>query len=371
MNVLQILPELNAGGVERTTVEMVEALTGAGHGAHILSAGGRMVADIEALGGVHHTGKIGSKNILSVPWRIAGIRRLVVEHKIDLIHARSRAPAWPGMFAARAEKIPFVTTYHGIYKASGPLKRFYNSIMARGDAVIANSNFTRDYLIDQHGTDKKQITVIPRGVDMAQFDPTRIDRKSVNTLRENWGVDEEDIAVVLPGRLTRWKGQMVAIEALAHLHPKYHLILVGDPQGREAYVNALKSAAELHRPDHKGVVFAPHTKNMPALLMAADIVLAPSTEPEAFGRIAAEAQAMNRPIITTDHGGSLETVLQGKTGWRVPPSDAQALAEAILKADALSGVKTARERIATDFSKSNLQQAVLKLYENCLDSAGN
>jgi len=370
MNVLQILPELNAGGVERTTVEMVEALTGAGHSAHVLSAGGRMVSDIEALGGVHHTANIGSKNILTVPWRIAGIRRLIAKHNIDLVHARSRAPAWPAMFAARAEKIPFVTTYHGIYKASGPLKRLYNSVMARGDAVIANSNFTCEYLMRQHGTNDDRITVIPRGVDMAQFDPDKIDSKSVKAIRESWGVGKGDIALVLPGRLTRWKGQMIAIEAMAHLPRNYHLVLIGDAQGRDAYVNELRSAVDLYRPGLDGIIFAEHTKNIAAVLKASDIVLVPSTEPEAFGRVAIEAQAMNRPVMASDHGGAVETVLEGVTGWRFTPGDAKALARVILKADALTGVKTARDRIATGFSKSNLQEATLKRYENCLKSSG-
>jgi len=123
---------------------------------------------------VHHTADIGSKNILSVPWRIAGVRRLIAEHKIDIVHARSRAPAWPAMFAARAEKVSFVTTYHGIYNAKSAIKRIYNSVMAKGDVVIANSNFTAEHILKEHGTDPKRLKIIPRGVDMSVFDPEQV-----------------------------------------------------------------------------------------------------------------------------------------------------------------------------------------------------
>lgn len=365
MNVLQVLPELNAGGVERTTIEMVEALRGSGHEAHVISAGGRLVEAIEAIGGVHHTAQIGSKNILSVPWRIAGLRRLIVEHKIDLVHARSRAPAWPAMFAAQAEKIPFVTTYHGIYKAKGSLKRFYNSVMARGDHVIANSNFTRDYLRGQHGTVSDKITVIPRGVDMERFDPKTVDKAKVAALRESWGVTAGETALVLPARLTRWKGQTVAIEALSHLPEHYRLILVGDAQGRLDYLAELAALGK-SRTVGARVHLAGHSTDMPTVLAAADIVLTPSIEPEAFGRTAAEAQAMNRPVIAADHGGAKEVVLDGVTGWRVPPKDEKALADAILRIESLSGVTTARQRISEQFSKASLQRATLAVYAQLL-----
>lgn len=365
MNVLQILPKLNAGGVEGTTVEMVEALRAEGHGAHVLSAGGRLVAQVEALGGVHHMGDIGSKNIFSIPWRVAGVRRLIAEHKIDIVHARSRAPAWPAMLAARAEKTPFVTTYHGIYKAKGLLKRTYNSVMARGDIVIANSNFTRDYLMAQHGTHAERVTVIPRGVDIVRFDVKAVDIISVADMRESWGVQRGETVLVLPGRLTRWKGQTVAIEALARLPETYRLILVGDAQGRKDYVAELAALAK-HLGVGARVHLAGHSAEMPTVFAAADIVLTPSTEPEAFGRTAAEAQAMGRPVIAADHGGAVEVVLDGVTGWRVPPGDAKALAEAIQRVSELSGVANARARIIAEFSKTSLQSATLKVYRRLL-----
>ena len=365
MNVLQILPDLNAGGVERTTLEAAEVLVSSGHGAHVLSNGGRLVPELEAIDGVHHQANIGSKNILSVPWRIAGIRRLIAEYDIDIVHARSRAPAWPALFAARAENAAFVTTYHGVYNAKSALKRGYNAVMAKGDVVIANSNFTSEHIIREHGTDSDKIRVIPRGVDMEIFDPARISQEKAAVRRADWGVPAQATLILLPGRLTRWKGQAVAIDALAHLPSNMHLVLLGDPQGRDDYVAELRKqsqrlnlASQVHIPGHDSDVAAAY--------LAADIVICPSTDPEAFGRTAAEAQAMGRPVIAADHGGAVEVVVDGVTGWRTPPGDAKSLADAIGQVGKLKGLQDARDRIATHYSKKALQTALLDVYESVL-----
>ena len=365
MNVLQILPDLNAGGVERTALETVEVLVASGHSAHVLSNGGRLVPALEGLGGAHHQAKIGSKNILSVPWRIAGIRRLIAEHKIDIVHVRSRAPAWPAMFAARAEEVPFVTTYHGVYNAKSALKRGYNSVMAKGDIVIANSNFTGEHIIREHGTDPESITVIPRGVDMNVFDPARIPKAEAAARRKTWGVPADSTLVLLPGRLTRWKGQTVAIDALSHLPPNTHLVLLGDPQGRDDYVAELRQQAQaLNLADR--VHIPGHDSDVAAAYLTADIVICPSTDPEAFGRTAAEAQAMGKPVIAADHGGAVEVVLDGVTGFRTLPGDAKALADAIGRINELTGIYGARDRISAKYSKTSLQTAVLEVYGRLL-----
>lgn len=362
MNVLQIVPELNAGGVERTALEAAEMLVANGHGAHVLSNGGRLVPELEAMGGVHHTADIGSKNIISVPWRIAGVRRLIVAQKIDIVHVRSRAPAWPAIYAARAQHVPFVTTYHGIYNAKSALKRGYNSVMAKGDVVIANSNFTSEHIIREHGTEPNKIVVIPRGVDMTLFDPARMSSEAAKARRESWGVPKDATLILLPGRLTGWKGQRVAIAALADLPPAYHLVLLGDAQGRDGYVAELMAlAAELGLSDR--VHIPGHDADVATAYLAADIVICPSTDPEAFGRTAAEAQAMGRPVIASDHGGAVEVVAHGVTGWRFEPGNATALATAVKTVDHLTGVAGARARVAAQFSKAALQSALLDVYQ--------
>ena len=365
MNVLQILPDLNAGGVERTVLETVEVLVTNGHGAHVLSAGGRLVPELKALGGIHHHGQIGSKNILTVPWRIAGVRRLIAEQKIDIVHARSRAPAWPAYYAARAENVPFVTTYHGIYNAGGALKRYYNSVMAKGDIVIANSHYTADHILREHGINPDCMTVIPRGVDMEIFDPNRFTPDDRRAKRADWGVPNDKTLILLPARLTRWKGQTVALNALALLDPTFHLVLLGDAQGREDYVSELRTLAKTLGVEDR-VALPGHDANIASAYYAADIVICPSTDPEAFGRTAAEAQAMGRPVVASDHGGAVEVVEHGKAGWRIPPRDAMALANAIDRVDELTDLTNARDRIADQFSKTALQTALLDVYASIM-----
>ncbi|WP_026942810.1 glycosyltransferase family 4 protein [Hellea balneolensis] len=367
MNVLQVVPELNAGGVEGTTLEMAEALIAQGHSAHVISAGGRMEDDLLRMGGVLHKADIGSKNIFSIFRRIRLIRAIIHEHKIDIVHARSRAPAWPAYHAARIEGAPFLTTYHGIYNSRSALKTYYNSVMARGEHIIANSEFTKAYIIKTHGTEESRITAIPRGVDMDRFNPAIISAKDILAQRNRWGITPDQKVILLPGRLTRWKGPLVAIEALANLPEDCVLVLLGDAQGRDAFVQEIKAlAAELGVTSR--VILPGHSRDMPTALSAAHVVISASTDPEAFGRVAAEAQAMRKPVVATAHGGALETVIDGDTGFLVPPSDPKGLSDAITRAlnwPDYNGL-AARSRIAAQFSKENLQAKTLTIYKELL-----
>jgi len=369
MNVLQVVPELNAGGVERTTLEIVQALTSEGHKAHVISQGGRMEEELLALGGILHKTNIGSKNILSIPRRIRLLRAIIRQYEIDIVHARSRAPAWPAFIAAKTEKTTYLTTYHGIYNgASGP-KRFYNSVMTKGTRIIANSDYTKNHIIKTHRSPKDKIVVIPRGVDMLYFDPKTVSPTDITAQRNRWHIVPDKKVILLPGRLTRWKGQLIAIDALAQLPDDCVLVLLGDAQGRDAYLSEITTKiAKLGLEDR--VILPGHSRDVPTALMTADIIISASTEPEAFGRVAAEAQAMGKPVIATAHGGALETVIEGKTGYFVPPSDAAALAQAIKQglnwAD--YDAQAARKRITHTFSKANLQLKTLSVYKELLNS---
>jgi glycosyltransferase involved in cell wall biosynthesis len=368
LRVLQILPALDAGGVERTTVDMVEALMEKGHTAHVLSAGGRLQSEIEALGGLHHTANIGSKNILTILARVFYIRKLVKAHNINIIHARSRAPAWPAYFAAKLTKTPFVTTYHGIYNSKSFLKTFYNAIMAKGDVVIANSNFTKGHILKTHKISEAKITVIPRGVDMHVFDPNKVGQDGIIDQRKAWG-DDNDKFVVLPGRLTRWKGQLDALDALPLLPENCKLILVGDAQGRESYIDEIKDKITQLGLDNR-VIIEGHRSDIPLIMASADVILSASNEPEAFGRVAAEAQAMQKPVVATALGGALETVLDSETGWLVPIKDSDSMAKAIKRALAwpsYDGPKT-RSRIMRYFSRKSLQARTLAVYLQVLEA---
>lgn len=375
MRVLQVIPELEAGGAERTTIEIAEALTAAGGAAPVASRGGRMVAELEAAGGEWIDMPVHSKNPFVAYANVKRLTDAMAAHGAQIIHARLRAPAWSALLAARRTKKPFITTYHGTYKARSALKRFYNSVMARGDIVIANSEFIRDYILSQHEVDAARVRVVPRGVDVKRFDAARIEPGRISAFRETCGLPPYDRRplILLPARLTRWKGQVEAIRALAALERDAVLALAGDPQGRDAYVAELKALArELGVADR--VAFIGHVQDMPAAYAAAELVITPSIEPEAFGRTAAEAQAMGRRVIAADHGGAREVVIHGETGWLAAPGDIDALSGAMENALALSDSRAfalgeaASARIRAEYSTQALQRATLNLYQELLKS---
>jgi glycosyltransferase involved in cell wall biosynthesis len=374
--ILQVIPELNAGGAERTTVDVAAALVQNGFRALVASAGGRLEPELTRVGGELIRMNAAAKAPHMMFANALALRDLIRGRGVRLVHARSRAPAWSVLLAARWSKIPFVTTYHGFYKASNPVKRFYNSVMVRGDAVIANSQWTADHIAQEYRNPPARLAVIPRGVDLETFDPAGISPQRVSDLRKSWKVDDEDFAVLLPGRLTRWKGQSVLIDALAILKSenslgRIHAILAGDAQGRDAYEAELQKAiADAGLSDC--VRIAGHIADMAVAYGAADVVVSTSTEPEAFGRVAAEASAMARPVIASDHGGARETVLPGSSGILVPPGDTRALADAILRLVAMP--PEARERmgaagrvhIVRNFSREKMCSDTIALYRSLL-----
>ncbi len=335
LSILQIIPRLDAGGAERTTIDIAAALADAGHEAVIVSEGGRLEPDLSATGAILLKLPVASKNPLTIFRNIGRLRKIIAEHKISLVHARSRAPAWSAFYAARQSHIPFVTTHHGTYTARNAWKRWYNSVMFRGDAMIANSQWTADRIRSDQANTPKQLAIIPRGIDLKQFDPSRFSDQSKNILRGSWGADEESPVVLLPGRLTRWKGQLVLIEALSRLSDSGKLpaglraVIAGDAQGRDAYAAEIKHAVAKAGLD-KIVTLPGHINDMAPAYLAADIVISASTEPEAFGRVPVEAGAMGRAVIASDHGGARETILPGESGLLVPPGDADALSDALV-----------------------------------------
>lgn len=375
--ILQVVPEMATGGVERTTLEVAAAIIEAGGRALVFSAGGRLVPELDALGAKHILGPADSKN----PWTVfvanaQRLQTLIACENVDLVHARSRAPAWSALRAARNTRTPFVTTYHGIYNSGSSLKRWYNSVMARGDLVIANSGFTRDHVIGEHGLSPDKIEVIYRGVDMAAFDPANVSGERVQALAKRWQVPAKAAVprLILPARLTGWKGQKVLIAAMGHLKQKgvvLDCLLVGDAQGRDGYRQELLDAATaLGLEGHVHLVG--HCNDMPAAFLLADCAVTPSIEPEAFGRTAAEAQAMGLPVIASDLGGARETVEHGVTGFLSPAGDAMALADQLSRLLALSpadraamGVRGAA-RVRALFTTRALQTATLALYRRLL-----
>ena len=377
--VLQILPRLDAGGAERTTLDVAQAIVQAGGRALVACAGGRMISELQVLGGVWLPFPAEVKNPFKMLLNARRLARLIVEERVDVVHARSRAPAWVALGAARMVGRPLVTTYHGAYAGNSALKLRYNSVMARGDAVIANSHFTADTIVKLFPFAREKLRVIHRGADLRAFSPSAVNPARVTALRDAWGVAPHERIVLLAARLTGWKGQRLLIEAAAQLKPEgVRFILAGDPQGRDGYVKEIDRLIEAR--GLKGVVTrVGHCADMPAAFLAASVVAVPSTEPEAFGRSAVEAQAMGAPVVVSDLGAVPETVLappdvgpEARTGWRVPAGDADALAQALNAALTLGATareamaRRARAHVERHFSLEQMTRDTIDVYATVL-----
>jgi glycosyltransferase involved in cell wall biosynthesis len=373
--VLQVLPALVTGGVERGTLEIAEALVGAGFRALVASAGGPMVAELERLGARHVALPLDRKSPLAVARNAAALARIARAEGVDILHARSRAPAWSALLAARRTGARLVTTYHGAYNEDLPGKRLYNAVMARGERVIAISRFIAALVAERHGTEPARLRVIPRGVDPRRFDPAVVDPARVAALRAAWGVPEKRPVVLLPGRVTRWKGGAVLVEAMARLPagPQGEAIalLVGDAGGKPGFRDELRALIARHGLEER-VRLVGHCDDLPAAFLLCDVAVNASTDPEAFGRTVVEPQAMGCPVIATDHGGARETVEEGVTGWLVPPGDPAALARAIAHALALPpGARAAmgaraRAAVLAGYTTGAMQRATLAVYRELL-----
>ena len=314
LNVMQVLPSLVSGGVETGTIDIARALVKAGHRALVVSAGGAMVPRLDEVGAKHITLPVHSKNPFVIWQNARTLKQLIREESIDILHARSRAPAWSCYWATKSTKASFVTTFHGTYGHHGRLKRWYNSIMLRSDMTIAVSNFIAEHIKSTYShllkkfKQENTIKVIHRGIDIRKYDPETVSAERTHQLRKHWDVPEDNLIIMLPGRLTRWKGQTILIEALANIQQDNLIcLLVGDNKGKDRYVSELENLILSHKL-HNTVKLVGGCTDMPAAYSLADIVVSASTEPEAFGRVACEAQAMECLVIATKHGGSLETI---------------------------------------------------------------
>ena len=365
--VLQVLPRLVTGGVERGTVDVAAALKAEGWTAIVASAGGPMVRELERAGAVHVTLPLASKNPLVIRANIERLASVIRRFEVDIVHARSRAPAWSARAAARRTGRHFVTTFHNAYGDGSVLKHRYNAVMASGERVIAISHFVGEHVAANYGVPPERLRVIPRGIDINRFDPGKVQPERMIALMKAWRLPESAPLVLLPGRLTRWKGQLVLIDAIARLNrPELHAVILGS--GNARYRRELETAVE--RTGAAGNFrFIEDSPDMAVAYMLADVVVSASTAPEGFGRVVVEAQAMGRPVIATAHGGALETVRPGETGLLVPPGDAAALAEALaatLDLDPATRLALARHQIAharEHFSSALMTRRTLDVYE--------
>ncbi len=397
--ILQIIPELSAGGAERTAIEMAEAVTLGGGRALVVTAGGRMEKELEEVGGELIRFPAKTKNPAAILFNALRLASLIRHRGVSLVHARSRAPAWSAFLAARRTRRCFVTTYHGIYNQDSRLKSFYNGVMVRGDAVICNSQYTARLVRERHPAAAARVGVIYRGVDLEKFDPASVPPDRVRDLREQWGIAPGKRIVLLPARLTRWKGQQVLIEAAAQLQGQGEygdvvFVLAGDDQGRSAYRAELEASIKDHGLMGR-VVIAGHCEDMLAAYKASHLTVLPSIEAEAFGRSSIESQAMGCPVIASNIGafpetiapepGLLASVVNGggsepegpppsaaPSPWLFEPGNPGALCDLLRCALAMDNSaleslrKRGMERVRRDFSKWSLQLQTLTVYDRLL-----
>ncbi|MEE4240392.1 MAG: glycosyltransferase, partial [Desulfopila sp.] len=369
LRILQILPELDEGGVEGETLDLAVYLADQGYHSMVISAGGRLVRQLEEAGGIHFTWPhIGEKSFRCLKY-IKKLQYFFIDQKVDVIHLRSRLPAWIGYMAWK--RLPpllrpaLITTFHGFYSVNS-----YSTIMTKGEKVIAVSEVISQHIQENYHVDKSKIELIHGGCDTKIFDPAGVSAERVEKLQEKWQLPQDGTPVImLPGRLTQWKGQDVFIESLALIKElDFFAICVGETEENSSYTKRLQERIRRHELQNK-VRLVGHCSDMPAALMASDLVIsASSTQPEAFGKVAIEAMAMEKPVVSTRHGGSLETIVENETGWFVAPSSPVEMANAIKnvltnRALLLKAGKKGREWVEKNFTAYQMCEKTLVLYQ--------
>ncbi len=337
IRVLQVIPRLGFGGAETGCYDLAHFLAEQECKSFLITSGGELLKFVRRDKVKVLRLPVHSKNPLIIFVNSIIIFFILLLYNIDIVHARSRAPAWSCLWACFFSRKKFVTTFHGTYNFSNKLKFFYNSVMVRSKLIIAGSNFIFSHISENYqkylNPQKKKMMVIFRGINLEYFNTRNTSIKKVNELTKIWNIDKKNFIILLPGRLTKWKGQVMFIEALSllvdnHNKNNFHAVILGSNQGRDVYSKKLSLLVERYRLGKK-ITFIKSCKEMPIAYELSDLVISSSIEPEAFGRVAVEAQAMNKPIIASNLGGSMETVLKGKSGLLYNSKDPKELASNI------------------------------------------
>ena len=339
INVLQVIPKLGYGGAETGCYDIAHYLSENNCKSFIVTSGGELIKFINKEKVKLIRLPVHSKNPLLIFLNAFFLMGIIIFFNISIVHARSRAPAWSCLLATKLTGRKFVTTFHGTYNFNGKLKKFYNSVMARSDLIIAGSNFIFSHIKENYSEflkSRKKFLVIFRGINIDYFDPsTKLDTDEKKLLNR-WGINKEKKIVLVPGRLTSWKGQELLIEAINLVkielgYEAFQVVILGSDQGRDLYKKKLIRLTEQYRLNNQ-VKFISHCKDMALAYKVSDIVISPSIEPEAFGRVAVEAQSMEKLIIASNIGGSNETIVNDKTGFLFNSGDAKSLSNRIIQA---------------------------------------
>ena len=373
-SVLQVLPHLNSGGLVSGAIEVSSALVQNNFRSIVVSTGGRRQREIERHGGEFLNMDVASKNPFIMYKNVSSLLKIINKYNINIIHARSRAPAWSAYYAAKKSSIPFITTFHGTYGFNNKIKKKYNSIMVRSDKIIAISNFIKNHIVENYDVSLDKIKTIHRGINITDFDAANVSSERLISFINKLNIPEDRLVILLPGRITRWKGHILMIKAMKKLKRQDVICLfVGDFQGRKNYLNELKNLISQSNLDENFRILE-NQIDMPAVYKLADVVVSCSTDPEAFGRVVAEAQAMGRPTIAVNHGGAPEIILDKITGWLFKPGDVDDLVEKINFALNISEEKRSKmallssDRVKMYFDNKNMCLKTIDLYKNIINS---
>jgi glycosyltransferase involved in cell wall biosynthesis len=373
--IMQVLPALNSGGVEQGVIDINAAIVKAGGRSIVVSSGGARVHEIVKAGGTHIQLPVHSKNPVVIAANIARLRKIIRDMNVDVVHACSRAPAWSASRAVLGTQARLVTSCHSAHRITGAVKRLYNSSISKGERVIAVSHFIADYLEQNYSVDAQKVRVVHRGLAVEKFHPNSVTPERLIRISRTWRIPEGACVVMLPARLSRSKGHMFLLDAIAQLQRRdIFCLFLGSDKGNENYRKELESY--IASKDMGGAVrIVTDCNDMPAAYMLSTVVACPTLVPEGFGRTAVEAQAMGRPVIATDHGGARETISRDDTGWLVAPGDTGALAAALNEAISLDGrgrallATRAMSHVARHFTNEQMCAGTLDVYAELLDAA--
>lgn len=372
--IVQIVPQMNRGGVERGTVEIAEAISARGWKVVVICNGGRMENQLRRAGAEVYTLPVDTKNPLKWPAVRRRLKAVLLSVGADIVHVRSRAPAWIALPLTRAMGIHSISTIHSKFVPQNFVKRIYNQKMLSADGIIAISDYVKSVITSHYreAVSEKTIQVIHRGVDLSVFDPSKVSQHRIVRLSETLNLPDDGPVVMLPARATEWKGHAPLIEALARLEAKnVTLLLLGAGDGHSRFIERLRALAIKTGLDGR-LRIASGTDDMPAALMLADVVAMPSTIPEPFGRVALEAQAMGRPVVAFKHGGAIESIQEGETGWLAEPNNVEDLARCLQLALKLGPrqrtiwAKRARAHVESAFSTQQMCEKTLEIYADFL-----
>ena len=372
--IVQILPALNRGGVERGTVEVADAIVKNGWKSVVISNGGLLTSQLKRVGATVYEVPVHCKNPFLWGSARRQVKRILQQEGADIVHVRSRAPAWIALPAANSLGIATVSTVHSKFAPANIFKKIYNGKMLKADRVIAISHFVENEIFTHYGKSgvAEKLSVIHRGVDLGMFDPKAVNQQRIIAEADRLGLPDDKSIVMLPARATSWKGHEILIQALAQLPDKdANLMLLGVEDGPPAYAEKLRTMAVRYGLGGR-VRIGAGSRDMPAALMLADVVAMPSIKPEPFGRVAIEALAMGRPVVAFRHGGAVESIDEGRTGWLADPLSVDSLAEALQTALSLTPrkrralAKDARQQMTDQFSKDMMCERTLAVYKSLL-----